>query len=298
MSHELRNSPGLPSANPASLRTNQSRRMLLISVALAAVGIGLLYLYIQRFEQEATGGQLVQVLTAVAPIQSGMVITDNLLGTREVPVTYLEPRAVKAGELGKVRGLATVVDLDPQDGLLWTDLSISVEKRDLSSLIQPGNRAYTVMADYSSRGSASQGLVKPGDYVDVLATFSERQGDVNAGTSVVLLQRVLVLAVGDETERQAFQGAMEGEKGKARRVKPHSSALTLSVKIEEAQLLSLATERGALSVVMRPERDPAVIDGIPDIDAKDLVNTAVQANRRRAIATSNRPVQITGERSR
>jgi pilus assembly protein CpaB len=283
-------SPAAPAAD--SVAAARSRRMLAISVLLAVTGIGLLLLYLRRYETEVSGGQRVQLLAAITPIPRGTVLTQEMLGIREVPVSYVEQRAVKAAELSKVRGIRTAIDLDPQDSLLWTDLAVAVEDRDLSSLVQPGNRAFSIEARQGASGSSGNELIRPGDYVDVLATFSERMGAGRAGATVVLLQRVLVLAVGSETQRQAFQGVPDKPTALARR----GASLTLSLKIEEAQMVALAAQQGELSVVLRGVSDPTVVEGIPDLTANNLVETAVQANRRRSaqVSDSALPARITG----
>jgi pilus assembly protein CpaB len=288
-----------PAANPSASAAPdaddaaaiKSRRLLLVAALLTAAGAGLLVLYLRRFETEVSGGERVQLLAVVTPIARGTVLTQDMLGVREVPVSYVEPRAVKAAELSKVRGIRTAIDLDPQDSLLWTDLAVGVEDRDLSSLVQSGNRAYTIDVRSSGSGAASNELIRPGDYVDVLATFSDRRG-VTAPTdrTKVLLQRVLVLAVGNETERQAFVGVSDKTPLQQRR----AATLTLSLKIDEAQLMVLATKEGELSVVLRGAGDPTVLDGIPDLTPNNLVEAAVEANRRRnaQVTTSVAPVRI------
>ena len=291
----------LPAAGsaPASLADSaaaaRSRRLLLLSVLLAAGGIGLLALYLHRCETEVSGGERVQLLAVIKPVPRGTVLTQEMLGVREVPVSYVESRAVKAAELGKVKGIRTAIDLDPQDSLLWTDLAIAVENRDLSSLVQPGNRAYTIE---TPRNGSGNDLIRPGDYVDVLATFSTTGATTSTATRAtkVLLQRVLVLAVGSETERQAFQG-QTNEKGAATR---RSSNLTLSLKLDEAQMIAAASEQGELSVVLRGASDPTVLEGLPDVTPSNLVEAAAQANRRRNTqnASGSMPVRINGSDGR
>jgi pilus assembly protein CpaB len=269
----------------------RSRRLLLVSVLLAAAGVGLLALYLHRFETEVSGGERVQLLAVIQPIERGTVLTNEMLGIREVPMSYVEQRAVKAAELGKVRGVRTAIDLDPQDSLLWTDLAIAVEDRDLSSLVQPGNRAFTIETHRSSSGSSSTDLIRPGDYVDVLATFSDSGGSSAPRATRVLLQRILVLAVGNETQRQAFQGTNDKGSPLARR----GTNLTLSLKLDEAQLVAEAAEEGELSVVLRGVSDPTVLEGLPDVTPHNLVEAAAQANRRRNTqntSNSTMPVRI------
>ena len=286
----------LPGTAPASFGDSaaaaRSRKLLLVSVLLAAGGIGLLALYLHRFETEVSGGERVQLLAVIKPVPRGSVLTQDMLGVREVPVSYVESRAVKAAELSKVKGIRTAIDLDPQDSLLWTDLAIAVENRDLSSLVQPGNRAFTIE---TPRNATGNDLIRPGDYVDVLATFSGTGHGATARATKVLLQRVLVLAVGSETERQAFQGQTE-KSATARR----SSNLTLSLKLDEAQMVAAASEEGELSVVLRGVTDPTVLEGVPDVTPSNLVEAAAQANRRRNTqnASGSMPVRITGSDGR
>jgi pilus assembly protein CpaB len=272
----------------------RSRRLLLVSVLLAAGGIGLLALYLHRFETEVSGGERVQLLAVIKPVPRGTVLTQDMLGVREVPVSYVESRAVKAAELSKVKGIRTAIDLDPQDSLLWTDLAIAVENRDLSSLVQPGNRAFTIETPRNANGND---MIRPGDYVDVLATFTTGSTTSTATRATkVLLQRVLVLAVGSETERQAFQG-QTNEKGSHTR---RNSNLTLSLKLDEAQMIAAATEQGELSVVLRGATDPTVLEGVPDVTPSNLVEAAAQANRRRNTqnASGSMPVRINGSDGR
>lgn len=270
---------------------SEHRKLLLLSALLTAAGLGLLLLYLQRFEREATGGARVQLLTALRPIARGTVIKPEMLGVREVPMSYVEPRAVRATERSKVTGIEVAVDLDPQDGILWTDLAVGVKDRDLASLVQPGNRAVTISARQGGlSGASSQNLIRPGDWVDVIATHAARSGADQGAASVVLLQRVVVLAVGSETERQALRGTDH-----KRSTQAGAGALTLSVKIEEAQLLSLAAQYGELSVVVRPVEDMTVIEGIPNVTQSNWMQKASEANHRRNAPTDALPTAITGK---
>jgi pilus assembly protein CpaB len=257
-----------------------NRRLLLIAGTLAMFGVLLLWLYVRRFEVESSGGERVHVLTVVSPIARNTVLTDDMLGVREVPISYVESRAVKSAELSKVRGLRTAMDLDPQDTLQWSDLAIAVEDRDLSSLIQPGNRALTIEARQNS-------MIRPGDYVDVLATFKSRNGQDYSAATVVLLQRVLVLAVGNELQRQALQGA-----DSSRAPSSHARNLTLSVELDEAQMVALADQNAELSVALRGGSDPGVVDGLPDLTTNNLLDQAARANSKRASRTSSNPLPV------
>jgi pilus assembly protein CpaB len=264
-----------------------SRRLLLIAVALGVIGAGLLMLYLKRFEQEVSGGSRVQLLTVIKPVERGALLTEDMLSISEVPLAYVEQRAVKAGDRAKVVGIRTDNALEAQDTLMWTDLAISSDDRDLSSLVQPGKRAITVRASEAGSDPAGNGLLRPGDYVDVIVTLRSELGE-GAPSAIVLLQRVLVLAVGSKTQPQGFGDKTEENRGYAQ-----EREITLSLKMEEAQLLSLARERGTLSVALRGPTDSKVTEGIADMPLSSLYDkTARETVQRRRSSSGHGPTPI------
>jgi len=241
------------------------RRALAISLLLALIGAALLVLYMRRFEREMSGGEPVELLMVIKPIERGAVLKDDMLAVRLVPAAYVEDRAVKAGERSKVLGLSTALAVNPQQTLLWTDLAITTEERDLSALVQPGRRGVTVHASVGSDDTRGNALIRPGDYVDVIVTMAPKdQTEERAAT--VLLQRILVLAVGQETKSAA---SIE-PKGRESAFSTRDKLLTISVSLQEAQLLALALERGRLSVAVRSPDDPWTQNDIPDVKASAL----------------------------
>jgi pilus assembly protein CpaB len=237
-----------------------NRRALLIALIVALMGAALLAVYMRRFEQEASGGEPIQLLTALKPIQAGTLITEDMLATRVVPRAYVEDRAILARDREKIVGLRMGQTVQAQQTLMWTDLAIAMEeRRNLSSLVQPGMRAVTISA--TSRGDKSYALIHPGDRIDVIATVTSEGQKEEQSSSVVLLQNVLVLAVGFDTNaEQADRSAKDR----------NELLLSLSITVQEAQLLALATEKGKLSVALRNPDDVRVTEGISDLKASAL----------------------------
>jgi pilus assembly protein CpaB len=260
----------------------------LVALTLALFGTALLVLYMHRFEVEMSGGDRVELLAIVKPIDRGTKITDDMLASRSVPAAYVEDRAVKAIERSKVLGLESSVALGPQQTLMWTDLAITTEDRDLSSLVQPGKRGITVRASAGMDSTQGNALIHPGDYVDVIVTM---EGDGPDGahqkSSVVLLQKVLVLAVGQETQAAKNLDSKHDSMG------TRDKLLTLSLGLPEAQLLALALERGRLSVAVRNAKDPAVQSDIPDLKASALFDTKARSDVQHP-AGNGAPVRIEG----
>jgi pilus assembly protein CpaB len=266
---------------------SKSRTALLVAAALGVVGAGLLLLYLHRFEEEISGGRRVALLTLLKPVARGELVTADALTVSEVPIAYVEQRAIRETDRAKVVGVRTSHALAPQDTLMWTDLALSSDNRDLSSLVAPGKRAVTIRANET--GSDADSLVRPGDYVDVLVTLAGESPTAGASAAVVLLQRVLVLAVGTETQPQAMVDV------KDTRGAPRERQLTLSMKIEEAQLLALARARGKLSVALRGPNDSKVTEGVADMPLSSLYDKSARetVQRRRELPESSLPVRVT-----
>ncbi|MEY4575843.1 MAG: hypothetical protein RL701_546, partial [Pseudomonadota bacterium] len=157
-----------------------------------------------------------------------------------------------------------------------------------------GKRAVTVRASEAGSDPAGNGLVKPGDYVDVIVSL--RADGPSTASAIVLLQRVLVLAVGSQTE----PSGMSESRGSSHHIERE---LTLSLRVEEVQVLSLARERGALSVALRSPNDAKVIENIADLPASSLYDrTAREAVQRRALAgtasgtVSAMPTRVSSDR--
>jgi pilus assembly protein CpaB len=240
------------------------RRALLLAFVVALLGVVLLVLYTKRYEREMSGGDKVKLLIAIKPIERGKPITDDMLSTREIPQAYVEDRAIKEVDKPKILGLAVGTTIQAQQTLMWTDLATAnEERRDLSALIVPGSRAVSIK---TRREDASSAMVKPGDYVDVIAVLPDpNQPQLqDARAAVVLLQKILVLASGYETSPDAVDLAAKDRKGQ-------EAVLTLSMKIEQAQAIAVAMEKGSLNVVLRNPNENVREDNLPKYSSTELI---------------------------
>ncbi len=243
-------------------------RPVFFGLIAGAVGVVLLILYLRRFEEDVSGGRRVELLVAASPITRGKPITDDLVGTREVPMAYVDDRAVRAADRSKIMGLRATSNVPVEQTLSWTDvIAATDDQRDLSSLVQPGNRAMPIRVVFDDEIP----LVHPGDFVDVICVY----GDTKEAS--VLMQRVLVLASGMETGNDRV-----AEKRPLTRV----TNLTLSVSLQEGQLLALAMEKGKLTVIVRNPDDQAISETPPDLGPATLIDSqkrqAVESERRRS----------------
>lgn len=210
-------------------------KLLTISLLSGAIALVALRLHLERLEARATGGALTRVLMLTADLDAGTELTRDVVALRELPETFRESRHIPASELEQVLGAQLAVSARANETLQWTDLtSVRPKLRQLSSLIPLGMRAMTLAA----RAGAFDALLTPGDRVDVL-----RSG---AGRGEVVLQDVLVLAVGDDL------GGPTAGAGKAR---VRTGSATVSVTLEQSRLLAQAEQLGALRFVVRNPDD-------------------------------------------
>lgn len=239
-----------------------NRKALLAALVMALAGTALLLLYKERLEAEASGGVPVDVLMAVKDVPLGAVLTDEMLGVRQLPESYVERRHIRVADAGRVVGVRVSMEVKANESILWSDLVTgSGERRDLSSLVKSGMRAITIRADATS---AFGGLLRPGDRVDAFITV-EREGVDRGRVTIPLLQNVIVLAVGQDTgsgeEEPATQKAGGGQ----------VSQVTLGVTVAQAQVVAFATDRGRLSLVLRNPDDIATLDDLPNTTVEKIL---------------------------
>lgn len=252
-------------------------KAVLAAAGAAIVGLVMLFLYMERFEDEASGGAPVQVLIATQDIPLGTSLSAAMVAIHEIPQAYIEDRHVLASDNDRVMGVRVVSGVRAGESLLWTDLATTSDtSRDLSGLVRAGMRAITIEADATA---SFGGLVRAGDRVDVLITLDRRvtgpRADGGDGSvervTVPLLQNLLVLAAGTNMGAPVRSTTSSGASNIAQ--------VTLSATLEQAQLLAFATQRGRMTLIMRNPEDIAVLDGLGETTTADIVEEA----RREAI---------------
>jgi len=250
-------------------------RISLVALVCTLIGVFCLALYQRRYVATSSGGEKVKLLIAAKQIDRGTVVLDDMLEVREMPMAYVEDRAIKEAERPKVLGLRVLTRIQPDETLMWTDLTSGDAQQPLSNSIQPGARALTIR---TSREDSNAPLIRPGDYVDVVSVIpdgtTDKADDNEGRASVVLLQRVFVLASGLNVSAQEPSDLAGANLDRA-----ESTLLTLSVTLQEAQVLALAAERGHLSCVLRPVNDPRTMASVPDLISDELFDPKMRAAR-------------------
>lgn len=222
--------------------------IILLAVVLGVVTAYLIWAQLRQLENR-TKENWQPVVVAAVDINPRTTITRNMLELRPLPAEIIAPDAIK--NIEHVEGRITVSRIKAKEQVRQSDLAAEGQTVSLAYEVPPGMRAIAIGAgEIQAVGTA----VKPGDRVDILATYTD---PVNRQeTTKTILQVVPVLAINKgQTDPSGKEGA--------------SSSLTVLVTPEQAELLAAADRQGALRVVLRPVQDDSRIDS-PGVTVRDI----------------------------
>ena len=212
---------------------------LVLSFATAALVYNLLSSTTQK--PPPTVGETVVVAKTDIPPKTR--ITQDMVQEIQLPSEYVQKAAMR--ELSKVLGVMTREAIVGGEQVLARRLLIEGKQAGFTGVIPPGKRALTVAV---SDVTGVSGLLKAGDYVDVLVTFDQQV--VGDHVSQILLQNLLVLAVNRDSEVAQERDAKK-EAGKETGI-VKVATVTLAVSPSEAAKVTLSEEKGKLRFALRP----------------------------------------------
>jgi Flp pilus assembly protein CpaB len=219
--------------------TKTRLRNLMLPVALAALAVVLIGIYIVSYRNSVTNGAgLVKVVVAARDIPAGTkgsaVASGGYLKTQTVPRRAVVPGSVVSGA-----PLTSLVSTNP----IYKGEQITL--RQFGPIAQAG-----VFAKFSGKqravalaGEPTQllaGTLSDGDHVDVVATVDYSSRGVARSTSRVVLRNLLVLEAAGQVD------VSSGEKTSA----------TLVMNDRQTQTLAWATENSTWFLTLRPTARP------------------------------------------
>jgi pilus assembly protein CpaB len=177
-------------------------RNILIAVGLAVVAALLTVFYVSNYKSTVrSDAETVSVLVAAADIPQGMlgqqIIEKKLLTTQEIP-----RKAIVNGTIAKPEDISGLIATQP------IYIGEQVTARRFGPLEAAGVRdslrgTYRVMQIMGDEAQLLQGVLRPGDHVDVVASIKYPSEDSQKHFSKVVLSDVLVLRTSGEDEGQA-----------------------------------------------------------------------------------------------
>ena len=213
---------------------------LLVAIILGVLAGAFAFTAIKRKERELREGwNLVPVIVANQDVGEGTVVTFEMISQRPIPEQFVTSSVVKPDSASYVVGQRVLVPLQAGDPLVWSQFETSKVSERLSTLIQSQGRALTL--DITGSKMNVGGWVRPNDHVDVIGAFRDPLSGDNM--AVTLMQNVVVLATGKITGTTNLNLIPEGDRD--------YQTITFLLLPEEAELLSLASDLGTLTLTLR-----------------------------------------------
>jgi pilus assembly protein CpaB len=218
------------------MKANRGLLMLLIALVAGAAAVVVASLLMQ-----AQAKSTHKIAVAAADVEIGARLAPEMLKLVDWPVGSVPPGAFT--ETPPLEGRVVRTSVSRGEPFIEAKLAPVGTKGGLSAVVAEGKRAMTVRVN-DVIGVA--GFALPGNYVDIMVNTQSdggRHSNQEKAISKIVLERILVLAVAQEADR-------DGTKPKV------VNAVTLELKPEQAEMLDLARSVGTLSLVLRNQVDP------------------------------------------
>ena len=249
-------------------RISGGKAVLLLALFLGLISALLVYVYLSQAGGEGTAasGETKQVLVAKEDIPVATRITDSMVELKAISADAVHPDSFSSTE-GVVGNMARYPIAAGEQVLSDRVASSSMtlpegEELPLPYIVPEGKRAVSVG---TSDLIAAGGLVRPGDYVDVILTVKLSNGDQ---IGRIILQNLEVLALDQEMEKVGpkVEAGEETQTTAAEgKTKPEAVTVTLAVSPVEGEVLTVAEEcagnfGGRLALALRPFGEHSTVE--------------------------------------
>jgi len=257
------------------MKLNSRRMIFLAAVCAGLLAAVLVFLFVDA--QKTRAEQLaarVPVVVAVQDIPARAIIEPSEVKISRQPVGMLPPDC--AVSLEEVKGKVALEMIGAGEPIKRSKMSPRNASLGLAYVVKPDMRAVAVALD-PIIGVA--GFLKPGDRVDVLATFVVDEISVTK----TVLQDVELLTLGGDA--QPTEVASKAGQTAQARTQPNA---TLAVTPEQAERLILAESRGKLRLALRAVGDDSrvVLSGVTTVA---LIGIGHKSNTVNVAAAPQRP---------
>lgn len=238
---------------------------LVLGIVFAAIAVIMIKLFLDRQRliiREQTKEEFSRVQERQATViltnkdlPSGTTIESSMLKAKTVPREFIQPQAVSHPD--RIIGMVTIAPLAEGEQITLSKLIPLHQAKETSlAMATPvGKRAISIPVDNLS---SLLGMVRPGDYVDVIAMMpvpaqTSEGKPITQIAAISLFQNVLILAVDQEISRQP-----EGQDAKAQKSAAPPGVITLALTPQEANLIAFVLEHGKIRLVLRSPADSQV----------------------------------------
>lgn len=243
----------------------ENRRAVLVSVGAAFVAIICYVYYVHLAVNKEIGDQKerVTIIRAVRDILPNTRIDASMIMEKDYPKAYVPPKtATRADEVEGQVAIATILADEP----ILTTKIIPFDESSLDRRIPEGFRAVTIGIRDDQDVVGVGGLLRPGQFVDILLTLFLNTKEIEKGQPLVgqdlplkaetrtIFQNVKILAVGRDARIQTAN---------VNRAAPIEEDLTnknvtVAVRPDDVQKIVLAQATGRLTLALRRFNDVEV----------------------------------------
>jgi pilus assembly protein CpaB len=233
------------------------KKTIIFALALALLAGISTFLYIHQREREILRhAKETPVVIATKDILENSMIDESMVSQGKIPRLFLQPGSV--ADANTIIGQISTGPIKKGEQILWTKLTRPGFESGLALKIPVGRRAVSILVDEIS-GVA--GLIKPNDYVDVLATFDYGDDSRSKQYTFTILEGIYVLAVDQDLGNYNLYHHLDNKYDKKQDLmskleldepKKTAKTLTLSLTPDETQKIIFAQENATLNVSLRP----------------------------------------------
>lgn len=229
----------------------------LFPIVIAAVA-ALVYFFVLNMAKTnlEKSQNLEKVYVAKNDLAENVLVEEKDLIAVGIPSAYIQKDAYvksRGADIKNMTNLVTKIAIAKGNQITKPALATLNPEMGISLKVQPKQRAYILPVN-----NQVAKMIKPGDKIDILVTF-----DANTKTggkeknSVTILQNVLVLGVGSDLGQGLDNASKVRNKEEEQNNAAFSdtSALSLALDLQSAQILALCQETGEVNVVVRSRGD-------------------------------------------
>ena len=252
----------------------KSQKALIYAVISGLIGVVLISIYVSGTEKrirEKNGWDYARRLTVVIAadvIPADTTITEDMVTIKEIAQKSVRGMAFTSmeeviGQVAKEKILKGAQVLASQVKKSGDTLAGKIPAAGLRALSLPVIGVNGI-----------SGLIIPGNYVDIIGTFKNYMSHSQESTiTTTLLQNVQVLAVGQNINERVSSEI--------------SSSVTVAVTPEEAEVLTLAINGGAvIALALRPPNDNEIVTtGKKSLENLSVIKEGLNEQRQRRMKT-------------
>ena len=232
-----------------ALGGRSNRGLILLGLFLGLLSAVLVVVYLSQAGEggggEVSGAEVTTVVVASQDIAAGSRIIEGMVKTKEIAID-----TVLAGVFSDTEGVigqVARVPLVAGEQVITTKVTATGaaiadgENPPLAFVIPEGKRAVSIQV---SNVIGASGLIRPGDYVDVILALQIQVGSGDGSQNQIaqtILQNVLVLSVDQDVTRAVVsEGEAAPVVGDGTDVNPEATTVTLAVSPAHGEVLTVA----------------------------------------------------------